>query len=47
VAKDVRTYTDSELVEQIKDKYPETVGMTATGVVDWALRKLLTEEAMA
>jgi len=32
---------DSELVERVKEKYPEIQRLTATGVVDWALRKLL------
>jgi hypothetical protein len=37
----VFTRTDRDLIQQIKEKYPETKGMTATGVIDWALRKLL------
>lgn len=36
---------DSELLElifEIKKHYPETKGLTASGVIDWALRYLLT-----
>lgn len=39
----IRAYVESELVEQVKLFYPETGGMTATGVVDWGLRKLVSE----
>jgi len=35
------------LMDQIKEAYPESKGMTYAGLVDWALRKLLnnTKEA--
>jgi hypothetical protein len=36
-----RIYADRTLLNQVKEKYPETGGMTFTGIVDWALRKLL------
>ena len=41
--KDLRAYVDSELVVKIKRKYFEAESLSATGVVDWALRKLITE----
>jgi len=33
-----------ELIEMIKKAYPETEGLTATGIVDWALRKLILQK---
>jgi hypothetical protein len=38
---ETRIYTDKDLLTKVKEKYPETGGMTFTGIVDWALRKLL------
>jgi len=37
----VHVVLDSELVQRLKKKYPEIQRLTATDVVDWALRKLL------
>lgn len=42
--KELRPYVDSELIQQIKERFSETKGMTATGVVDWALRYLMKLE---
>lgn len=36
-----RTWTEIHLLEMVRKKYPETKRMTYTGLVDWALRKLL------
>ena len=40
---DIRAYVDGDLVDTVKVVFPETGGLTATGVIDWALRKLLSE----
>lgn len=45
MTKEVRAYVNEELVARIKKKFPETKGMTATGLVDWALRYLLKLQA--
>jgi len=37
----VRPVVDADLVEQVKKKFSEVKGLSATGVVDWALRYLL------
>jgi len=42
--KEVRPVVELELVLKIKEKYPEVKGLTATGVIDWALRYLLKLE---
>ena len=39
--KEARARVASELIQKVKQKFPETEGMTATGLVDWALRYLL------
>ena len=36
-----RIYADRQLLEEVKTAYPEAKGMTYTGEVEWALRKLL------
>ena len=41
MTKEVRAYVNQELITNIKKKFPETKGMTGTGLVDWALRYLL------
>ena len=41
VTDESRIYADRKLMEQLKAKYPETQGMTYTGLIEWALRKLL------
>jgi hypothetical protein len=38
---EARIYADKALLNQLKEKYPETGGMTFTGLVEWAIRKLL------
>jgi hypothetical protein len=40
---DLRPVVKSELLEQVKEKYPEVKGLTTTAVIDWALRKVLNE----
>ena len=42
-AKPLRVKVERELIETVKNMYPESGGLTATGVVDWALRKLIVE----
>ena len=37
----LKPHVDVKLLQKIKRKFPETEGMTATGLVDWALRYLL------
>jgi len=41
--KNIRAYVDVKLLQQIKTSYPEVKGLSATGVVDWSLRKNLKE----
>ena len=36
-----RIYVSKKLVDNVKTAYPETKGLTYTGTIDWALRKLL------
>ena len=36
------TRTDADLIQAVKTAYPETAGLTATGVIDWSLRKIVT-----
>jgi len=40
---EVRPYVKVELLDRIQDVYPEARGMSATGVVEWGLRKLIAE----
>jgi len=40
--KDIRAYVNVDILAQVKETFPETGGLSATGLVDWALRKLLT-----
>jgi len=37
-----RLQVEKQLLNELRKSYPETKGMTYTGIVDWALRKLLT-----
>jgi len=39
----VKINVNKELVDQLKEKYPETKGLTYTGLVDLMLRKVLKE----
>ena len=39
--KEARARVTLKLIQKVKQKFPETKGMTATGLVDWALRYLL------
>ena len=41
--KDIRAYVNSDLLQVVKKRFPETEGLSTTGLVDWALRKLLVE----
>jgi hypothetical protein len=41
VDEESRPVVSKALVNKVKEKYPETVGMTIAGLVEWALRKLL------
>ena len=36
-----RLEVDEKLLDQIKEAYPEMKGLTYTGLVEWALRKVL------
>jgi hypothetical protein len=38
-----RLNVDDALLNEIQTKYPETAGLTYTGVADWALRKLIVQ----
>jgi len=38
-----RVYVETELMDAVKRKVPETKAMTYTGLVDYVLRKLLKE----
>jgi len=38
---ETRVYVSKRLLNELKEKFAETEGMTFTGVVDWALRYLL------
>lgn len=42
--KETRTYADIELLKKLTEAYPETVGMTYKGLVEWAIRKLIVEK---
>jgi hypothetical protein len=42
--KDTRVWVSKGLVAQVKDTYRETRGLTASGLVDWALRYLVLLE---
>lgn len=39
---ETRTYVNRDLLNQVKEKFPETAGMKNTQIVEWALRKLMT-----
>jgi hypothetical protein len=41
VDEESRPVVSKTLVNQVKEKYPETGGMTIAGLIEWALRKLL------
>ena len=38
---EIKVRVERELLEKLKEKFPETKGLTYTGTVDWALRVLL------
>ena len=38
-----RPPVDTELLEKVKQVYPETKGLKPKGIVDWALRKIVKE----
>ena len=40
--KQTRVWVEKELLNNLKDAFTETKGMTYSGLVDWALRYLLT-----
>ena len=42
--KDIRVWVRSGLVAQVKLTYRETRGLTASGLVDWALRYVVLLE---
>jgi len=42
-----RIYADINLIEKVKKKYPETGRMTYTGIVHWALIKMLEKRGEA
>lgn len=42
--KEARARVETDLIQKVKRKFPETEGMSATGLVDWALRYLLKLE---
>jgi len=39
---ETRIWVNLKLLDDVETAYPETKGMTYTGRVEWALRKLLT-----
>ena len=41
--KDIRAYVNNDILLKVKKQYPEVKGLSATGLVDWALRKILKE----
>ena len=41
MSKSIRAYVDERLLDTVKQKFSEVKGLSATGVVDWALRYLL------
>lgn len=41
----VTTRIDVVLIQKVKKAYPEVEGLTATGVIDWALRKIVEVKA--
>lgn len=41
---DVRVWVQKGLIAQVKDTYRETRGLTASGLVDWALRYVVLLE---
>jgi len=40
----IRPYIDLQIYLKMKEAYPETRSLTATGVVCWAFDKLLAEK---
>jgi len=38
-----RLEVDEDLLQQLKEKYAELVGMTYTALVEWAIRKAIKE----
>lgn len=38
---DARIHVNKKLMDTVKEKYPETTDLTYTGLVTWALRKLI------
>lgn len=40
-----RVWVDSELVDSVQERVPETNGMTMTGLVDFAMRRLISRHA--
>jgi hypothetical protein len=42
--KDIRVWVRKGLIAQVKDTYRETRGLTASGLVDWALRYVVLLE---
>lgn len=41
----VTTRTELALIQKVKKVHPELEGLTATGIIDWALRMTLLEKA--
>ena len=39
--KPIRAYVNRTLLVEVKKTFPETGGLSNTGIVDWTLRKLL------
>jgi len=44
VKRDARVYVNRELLDAVKEKFPETKGLKYSGLVDFALRKTLKDE---
>ena len=42
----IRATLDEKLLDAIRQKFPEIKGLTATGIIDWALRKLLIMDGL-
>lgn len=37
----IRAYIYAELIDEVKKEYPQTEGLSATGLIDWGLRSLI------
>lgn len=44
--KQTRIWVEIALIRKVQERYPETQGMKYVGVAKWALRKILTKEAV-